>query len=112
MSKSTGDNTKKRPPETGTLVGVRFQSNPLAEIDAWRSALSRRDREGGFPLHYDRRRNRDGSEFLIYSAESRRLISQPGFMVDCSDDTFSGSVLMRHYRRPRADAARFSRRAA
>ncbi|TSB03982.1 hypothetical protein FOM92_00610 [Sphingorhabdus contaminans] len=37
MSKSTGDNTKKRAPETGTLVGVRFQAGPLAQIDEWRS---------------------------------------------------------------------------
>jgi hypothetical protein len=39
MTSSTRDNTKarkKRPPQTGELVGIRFQPQPLAEIDQWR----------------------------------------------------------------------------
>jgi hypothetical protein len=42
MSKSTRVNTKiekkarkKRPPVTGTLVGVRLQPLPLSQLDAW-----------------------------------------------------------------------------
>ena len=27
---------KKRPPQTGELVGVRFQPEPLRALDAWR----------------------------------------------------------------------------
>jgi hypothetical protein len=39
MVKSTHDNTKpvkRRPPETGTLVGVRLQKEGLEQIDSWR----------------------------------------------------------------------------
>jgi hypothetical protein len=42
MSKSTRVNTtaekkvrKKRPPVTGTLIGVRLQPLPLSQLDAW-----------------------------------------------------------------------------
>jgi len=46
MTKSTRDNTKivrrRRPPETGTLIGVRLQADPLASVDAW--AKSQDDR--------------------------------------------------------------------
>jgi hypothetical protein len=42
MSKSTRVNTnnqkivrKKRPPVTGTLIGVRLQPLPLSRLDAW-----------------------------------------------------------------------------
>jgi len=39
MSKSTRDNTKistrKRPPETGTLIGVRLQRPDLHALDEW-----------------------------------------------------------------------------
>ncbi len=36
MPNATGDNTKrKRPLQTGTLVGVRLQPDQLADIDAW-----------------------------------------------------------------------------
>lgn len=38
MSMSTDDNTKtrkKRPTETGTLVGTRFQADDLAKVDGW-----------------------------------------------------------------------------
>jgi hypothetical protein len=42
MSKSTRVNTKierklrkKRPPVTGTLVGVRLQPLPLSQLDTW-----------------------------------------------------------------------------
>lgn len=41
MNTSTRDNTKtrkKRPEETGTLIGTRFQSGLLTKIDAWRKA--------------------------------------------------------------------------
>jgi len=40
MVTSTRDNTKTRTPrakETGTLVGVRFQADPLASLDQWRA---------------------------------------------------------------------------
>jgi hypothetical protein len=39
MKASTRDNTKtpkKRPSQTGELVGIRLQPEPLATIDAWR----------------------------------------------------------------------------
>jgi hypothetical protein len=39
MTSSTDDNSitrKKRPDQTGELVGVRFQPKPLAAIDVWR----------------------------------------------------------------------------
>jgi hypothetical protein len=39
MRTSTRDNAKtpkKRPPQTGELIGVRIQPQPLALIDAWR----------------------------------------------------------------------------
>lgn len=39
MKTSTHDNTKtrkRRPPQTGELIGTRFQPEPLAAIDAWR----------------------------------------------------------------------------
>lgn len=38
MAKSTSDNTRpkwKRSAEKGTLVGVRFQTDDLADLDAW-----------------------------------------------------------------------------
>jgi len=38
MSMSTDDNMKarkKRPAQTGTLIGTRFQPKDLARIDAW-----------------------------------------------------------------------------
>lgn len=38
MAKSTRVNTKirkKRPPETGTLVGVRLQADLLEPLDSW-----------------------------------------------------------------------------
>lgn len=39
MVDATRDNTKskKRPPETGTLVGVRLQADTLAKLDAYRA---------------------------------------------------------------------------
>jgi hypothetical protein len=44
MAKSTRDNTKavrrKRPPEKGTLIGVRLQRPDLAKVDSW---AARRD---------------------------------------------------------------------
>jgi hypothetical protein len=39
MSGSTGDNTKtrrKRPKQTGLLVGTRLQPELLAQLDEWR----------------------------------------------------------------------------
>jgi hypothetical protein len=38
MRTSTRDNmkTRKRPAQTGELVGVRFQPDPLAALDEWR----------------------------------------------------------------------------
>lgn len=39
MAKSTRVITKKRPPVTGTLVGVRLQPDMLAKIDALRTKL-------------------------------------------------------------------------
>ena len=41
MSKSSGDNAitlNKRPGQTGTLVGTRFQPTALDRVDAWRKA--------------------------------------------------------------------------
>jgi hypothetical protein len=41
MATSIGDNTKarkKRPSETGTLVGTRFQADLLSRLDEWRRA--------------------------------------------------------------------------
>src|SRR3546814_1017620 len=36
ISKATGDNTKrKRPAQTGQLIGVRLQPDQLASLDAW-----------------------------------------------------------------------------
>jgi hypothetical protein len=35
MARSTGDNTKKRAAQTGTLIGVRLQPDQLAPVDAW-----------------------------------------------------------------------------
>lgn len=38
MAKSTRDNAKirkSRPPQTGTLIGVRLQPPELAQLDAW-----------------------------------------------------------------------------
>lgn len=36
MSRATGDNTKrKRPDQTGQLIGVRLQPAQLAALDAW-----------------------------------------------------------------------------
>jgi len=43
MSPSTRDRTKTRkarPKETGTLVGIRFQAEPLAVLDDWRRTQS------------------------------------------------------------------------
>jgi len=36
MKTATRVNTKKRPPVTGTLIGVRLQPDDLAALDAWR----------------------------------------------------------------------------
>jgi hypothetical protein len=39
MASSSGDNTKsrkKRPPETGTLIGTRLQPSALDALDNWR----------------------------------------------------------------------------
>jgi hypothetical protein len=36
MSKSSREITKSRAPETGAPVLVRFQADPLAELDDWR----------------------------------------------------------------------------
>lgn len=81
----------------------------LFSLDAWREAMARRERGGGFHLHYDGFRNSDGSRFLVCSAASTRLIRQPKFMIDCSDDDYPGPVLMRHYRRKNRDVHRFRR---
>lgn len=35
MEPSARDNTKKRPAQTGTLIGVRLQPLALARLDAW-----------------------------------------------------------------------------
>jgi hypothetical protein len=36
MANATGDNTKrKRPPQTGQLIGVRLQPDQLAALDTW-----------------------------------------------------------------------------
>jgi hypothetical protein len=35
MSQATRDNTKRRAGQTGTLIGVRFQPDALALLDAW-----------------------------------------------------------------------------
>jgi hypothetical protein len=35
MAQSTGDNTKKRAAQKGTLIGVRLQPDQLAKLDAW-----------------------------------------------------------------------------
>ncbi|RYD91399.1 MAG: hypothetical protein EOP50_14365 [Sphingobacteriales bacterium] len=42
MANATRDNTKpkKRPPETGTLVGVRLQADTLAQLDAYRAEFN------------------------------------------------------------------------
>lgn len=36
MAKATRVITKKRPPVTGTLIGVRLQPDSLDAVDAWR----------------------------------------------------------------------------
>jgi hypothetical protein len=36
MKKAACVNIKKRPPVTGTLVGVRFQPDDLQALDVWR----------------------------------------------------------------------------
>ena len=35
MALATRDNTKRRPAQTGTLIGVRLQPEQLAQLDAW-----------------------------------------------------------------------------
>lgn len=35
MAIATRDNTKKRPAQTGVLIGVRLQPDQLAKLDAW-----------------------------------------------------------------------------
>jgi hypothetical protein len=43
MDKSNGDNTKtqkRRPTQTGELVGTRFQPDFLSKIDVWRRTQS------------------------------------------------------------------------
>ena len=36
MKKATRVITKKRPPVTGTLIGVRLQPDSLSAVDTWR----------------------------------------------------------------------------
>lgn len=80
----------------------------LFSLDAWRRAMDKRDREGKWPLHYDRHRNYDGSEFLVYSATAEPLIAQTGFMLDCSDYDYPGPIAMQHFLRQQEDARRFT----
>ena len=35
MALATRDNTKRRPAQTGMLIGVRLQPDQLAKLDAW-----------------------------------------------------------------------------
>lgn len=88
---------------------TNFDRWMLISLDAWRRAMDKRDREGGWPLHYDVIRNYDGSVGLVYSAKAKRLMWQPGFMVDCSDYSYEGGVHMRHFLRQQEDARRFRR---
>lgn len=41
MALATRDNTKRRPAQTGVLIGVRLQPDQLAELDAWIARLPR-----------------------------------------------------------------------
>ena len=54
MTKATRVITKKRPPVTGTLVGVRLQPPSLTELDAWREKQADLPSRGGNPTVVDR----------------------------------------------------------
>lgn len=84
----------------------------LFSLDVWRSILNKRDAKKEWHVHSDSKRNSDGSEFLVYNADTTRFRGATGFMIDCSNYDYMGRVAMRQYRREKGDAIRFSRRVA